>query len=159
MSTPYIVKVLAERPQAELRATQAEARARIVELQVEVDQIDQALHIQSQQARRTSRPARKPSRSGDTREGVLSAIGAAGDGTISPSQIVATVQAAGSTVTAGAIRNMIRRLVDEREVDKVRDGEYRLASRNGSTGESHAGPTENGASQPLSTAGQPQEGA
>lgn len=158
MSTPYIVKVLAERPEAELRATQAEARAKIVEQQVVVDQIDQALQFKAQQARRTSRPARKPSRSGDTREGVLNAIGTAGSGTISPSQIVAAVQAGGSTVTAGAIRNMIRRLVDEREVEKVRDGEYRLASRNGNESNPFMGPPENGASQPLSAAGQPQEG-
>lgn len=157
MSTPYIVKVLAERPEAELRARQEEARAKIVELQVEVDQFEQALQMRAQQTRRGSRSARKPSRGGDTREGVLNALRAAEPDATSPAEIVAAVKAGGSQVSPGAIRNMLRRLVDEGEAEKVREGVYKLASRNGSSGESDAGRSENGTGEPLSTATGSQE--
>lgn len=152
VSTPYIVKILAERPEAELRATQAQARAAIVELQVEVDQIDQALRIQAQQARRSSRPARKANHGGDTRESVLNALRDAEPGTTSPAAIVAAVKAEGSSVTAGAIRNMIRRLVDEGEAERVSEGVYKLASRMRVQSDAFAEPTENGEGPPSSLA-------
>jgi len=155
----YVVSLLAERPEHELREIRGKARADVDRLLVEIDLMDQALAKQAQQAaRRTPRSTRRASASGGTREMVLNTLGAAGGDTTSPAQVIAALREGGSTVKSGAIRNMIRRLVDEGEVVRVGEGAYKLPSRNGSTGESHTGPSENGASEPPFTAAQPQEG-
>lgn len=154
----YVVSLLAERPEYELREIRGQARAEVDRLLVEIDQIDQALAKQAQQAaRRTPRSTRRASASGGTREMVLNALGAAGDDTTSPAQVIAALRNGGSTVQSGAIRNMIRRLVDEGEIVRVGEGAYKLPSRNGSSAESDSG-AENGASEPPLTATQPQEG-
>ncbi len=71
--------------------------------------------------------------------------------------MIASLRAAGSTVQPGAIRNMIRRLVDEGEAVRIREGAYKLPSRNGSSAESNAGPTENETTEPPFTATESQE--
>lgn len=143
----YVVSLLAQRPEHELREIREKAHAEVARLQVEIDQIEQAIAKQAQQAaRRAPRSSRRASASGGTRELVLNAVGQADGDTISPAQIIAALRAAGSSVTAGAIRNMIRRLVDEGEVVRIREGAYKLTSRNSSSGESHTGPSENEAS-------------
>ncbi len=154
----YVVLLLAERPEHELREIHAKARAEAAQLQVEIEQIEQALAWQAQQqARPPARPSRRNGASGGTRDRVVHAIGAADDDTISPAQIIAALRAGGSPVTAGAIRNMIRRLVDEGEVVRIREGAYKLTSRNGSPREPNLGPTKNEAGEPPSTATQLQE--
>lgn len=129
----YVVSLLSERPEDELRTIREKASAEVARLQVEIDQIDQALAKKAQQAtRRSPRTSRRASASGGTRELVLNAVGAAGSGTVSPAQIIASLRGAGSSVSAGAIRNMIRRLVDDGEVVRIREGAYKLPSQNGS---------------------------
>jgi len=155
----YVVSLLAQRPEDELREIREKAREEVARLQVEIQQIEQALAKKAQSAaRRTPRSARRASASGGTRELVLTAVANATDDTISPAQIVAAVHEAGSTVKSGAIRNMIRRLMDDGEVVRIREGAYKLPSRNGSSGESHAGPSENESDEPLFTAVSSQEG-
>jgi hypothetical protein len=150
--TQYVVSLLAERPEYELRTIHEEARAEVRRLQVEIEQIEQALAKQAQrQARRAPRPSRRKTASGGTRERVLQAVRNADD-TISAAEVIATLHAGGSSVTSGAIRNMIRRLVDDGEIVRIGAGAYKLTSRNGSSAESNAGPTENGTGQPLSAA-------
>jgi hypothetical protein len=157
--TQYVVSLLAERPEDELRAIHEKARAEVARLQVEIDQIEQALAKQAQQqARRSPRPSRRKTASGGTRERVLEAVRGADD-TISAAQIIAALRESGSSVTSGAIRNMVRRLVDDGEIVRIREGAYKLTSRNGSDAEPTSGPTENGAHVPLSTVAVAPEGA
>lgn len=158
MSSQYIVSLLAQRPSEELRDTVAKVEEEIARLQIEADQMRQALRLQAQQARRTTRPARRGSGSGDTRSQVLDAVRHASPNSITPAAVVAAVKAEGSSVTKGAIRNMLRRLVDDGEVERVSEGIYRLPSRNGSSPESNTGSPENEAEEPLLTAVRPQEG-
>jgi hypothetical protein len=154
----YVVSLLAERPEHELQAIREKARAEVERLQVEIDQIDQALAKQQQAARRTPRRGRRSSASGGTRERVLGAVAAADGDTISPAEIIAALRSEGSTVTSGAIRNMIRRLMDEGEIVRIREGAYKTTSQNGSAEEPNLGPTENEGGEPLSPATHPQEG-
>jgi hypothetical protein len=156
----YIVSLLAQRPESELREIREKARAEVARLHVEIEQIEQALAKQAQhQARRSARPNRRKSTSGGTRERVLTVVGAATEDTTSPAQIVAAVRAQGVTVSSAAIRNMIRRLVDEGEIVRIREGAYKLTSRNGSASqESDAERSENGTAEPLLTAATAQEG-
>ena len=156
----YVVSLLAQRPEHELREIHQKAHAEVERLKLEIELIEQAIAKQAQQAaRRAPRPSRRrASASGGTRERVLNAVGAGNGDTVSPAQIIAALRSDGSSVTAGAIRNMIRRLVDEGEVVRIREGVYKLASRNGSSAESNAGPTENGTTEPLLTATEAQEG-
>lgn len=143
-----VVSLLADRPENELRKMLARAQADVARLQgelarvqVEVEQLEQAL---AKQSRRES----APSRSGETREQVLEAFRAS-PGIARPAGIIDTLHAAGVTVSAGAIRNMIRRLVDEGIVEQLGGGQYRLASRNDSALEASTGPSENGGGQSL----------
>jgi hypothetical protein len=155
--TQYVVSLLSERPEHELRAIHDEARAEVARLQVEIEQIEQALAKQAQrQARRAPRSSRRKTASGGTRERVLEAVREAPD-TISAAEVITTLRTGGSSVTSGAIRNMIRRLVDDGEIVRIRAGAYKLTSRNGSQEEPDAGPTENEAVGPPLTAPAPQE--
>ncbi len=150
-----VVSLLAERPEAELRKmlgrTQTELarlRGEVARAQVEVDQVEQALARQSRQT--------GPSRGGETREQVLDAFRSAPD-IARPAGIIDTLHAAGVTVKAGAIRNMIRRLVDEGMVEQLGGGQYRLASRNDAQPDARTGPHENEAVGSLLTTTGPQE--
>lgn len=130
------------------------ARDDLARAKVELDLIERALSKQTRSGQRTSSVHK---RAGDTREAVLQAM-ADGPLTISPAQIIAAVHASGSSLKKGTIRAMIRRLVDEEQVKRIAEGQYQLASRNGSSGESNAGSTENEATEPRFTAAEPQEG-
>ncbi len=79
------------------------------------------------------------------------------DEPVSPAAIIAHLEDTGGSPTRGAVHTMISRLVAKEELARVGQGLYKLASRNGSSEESNAGPTENGAEEPLLTAAQPQE--
>lgn len=147
----YVAALLAERPAHELLESRAKAQAELARLTVEVEQIDQALAKQAQQqARRPGTRGRRKGASGGTRERVIQVVRAAPGDTISPAQIIAAMRADGSSVSSGAIRNMIRRLVEEGDIDKVREGVYKLASRNGSS-PPNPGPTEIEGHGPLLT--------
>ena len=157
--------LLAERPESELRkmlagaqATRDRLEADIARVGVEVQLIEEAL---AKQTRRGSRSASRGT--GSTRRGtrdlVLDAFAETVPGPSSPAQIVQAAHAQGATVTGGAIRNMIGRLVDEGLIDRVGEGEYNLASRNGVHPDAPSGPSENEAGDPLFAGTEPQEGA
>jgi hypothetical protein len=146
----YVVSLLAQRPAHELQESRDKARAEVARLTVEIEQIDQALAKQGQrQSRRSGPRGRRKGVSGGTRERVLDAVRSAPEDTITPAQIIAAVREGGAIVGAPAIRNMIRRLMDDDEIVRIREGVYKLASRNGSSVESNSGPTENGNRVPL----------
>jgi hypothetical protein len=151
----YVVSLLAERPEHELRATQDKARAEVERLQVEIELIEQALQ---RQTRRTPRVSRSTTDGSSTRARVLDVFRARADEVVSPANVIAALREDNVTVSSGAIRNMIRRLVDDHEIEKLREGAYKLASRNGANPDAEPGLSENGAGEPPSTATQPQEG-
>jgi hypothetical protein len=158
----YLVSLLAKQPESELRtmqekvrADQAKARAEIERLQLEDELIEDALE---RQTRRTPpRAGRRSGGDGSTRARVLNVFRTHPDGVVAPASVIAALRASGSTVSSGAIRNMIRRLVEEQEVEKLREGAYKLASRNGVSPDADSGHSENGAGEPLSMVTQPQE--
>jgi hypothetical protein len=93
------------------------AREALQRAQVELDLIDRAI----------ARKARKGQGPGNaTREAVQAAFS---DGReLTPAEVIEAVQAIGITVKDGAIRAMIRRLAEEKELDKLPHGRYRGAS-------------------------------
>lgn len=154
-----VISLLAERPEAELRKMLARAqqelarlRGEIAHSEVEVHQMEQALALQAR------REAGSSAQRGETREQVLEAFRAA-SGVTSPAQIIEALRSEGATVGSGAIRNMIRRLVDDGAIERVSDGKYQLPSRNGTDPNPFLRSLENEAGEPLSAATQPQEGS
>jgi len=154
-------------PEDELRAMQSKSetertsvREALARVDVELAQITEALELKARRVTPKSpqRGARRPTRPGATQKRILDAVARLPQ-PVSPAEIIAEMEATGPAGNRGTIHNAIGRLVKIGALDRPDVGQYQLASRNGSSEESHAGPTENGASQPLSTAGQPQEGA
>ena len=97
-----------------------------------------------------------PSRPGATQKRILDAVARLPQ-PVSPAEIIAEMEATGPAGNRGTIHNAIGRLVKTGALDKPDVGQYQLASRNGSLGESHTGPSENGTNQPPSTAEVSQE--
>lgn len=166
--TPTVVDLLAKSSQAELhvmqstlereRARNDSERARIdahgARIAFELEQISEAL---ARQSRDVAEPQseRRPTR-GATQKRILNAVANLPQ-PVSPAQIIEEMEANGPAGNKGTIHNAIGRLVKIGELHKPAMGQYQLASRNGSSGESHTGPSENGAEEPLSTAAQPQK--
>jgi Fe2+ or Zn2+ uptake regulation protein len=159
-----VVALLAERPETELRTMQSRLEAERARVESERARIEFELEQITEAIARKSRPAakpkggRRPTRPGATQKRILDAVARLPQ-PVSPAEIIAEMESHGPAGNRGTIHNAIGRLVKTGRLDKLDVGQYQLASQNGSTGESHAGPSENGTSQPLSTAGQPQEGA
>ncbi len=158
--------LLAERPEAELRKMLADAQtnrarleAEIARVGVEVDLIEEALAKQARRSLRSASRGMRSTRRGGTRDMVLDAFAETASAPTTPARVVQTVQAEGATVTAGAIRNMIGRLVEEGMVERIGEGEYKLASRNGVQPDAPPGPSENEADDPLFAGTEPREGA
>jgi hypothetical protein len=124
MST-MVVDLLAARPEDELREMLDKAAAQLRRLEVEVEQLEEALARQVRRSARAGGSARS-----DTRQRVLETIRDHG-GPMSPSQVIAALNAQDApTPKSGAIHNMMGRLV--REGDLVREGgQYDLPGRNG----------------------------
>jgi hypothetical protein len=154
-----IVTLLAERPTEELEALREKAYSERARVNVELQQFDEALAFKARRSppRSTSRSNARPARPGATQKRILAAVTKV-DGPVSPAQIIAEMQSHGATPSAGSIHNTIGRLVKNGLLTKLGAGQYQLASRNGSSAESNAGPTENETTEPLLTATGPQEG-
>lgn len=155
-----IVALLAQRPDPELREMQSKLEAKRAELETERGRIDfelgQVTDALAQQARRTGGRQsyrRRPARPGATQKRILDAAASA-DGPIRPVEIITAMEAKGATPSRGSIHNTIARLVKTGLLTKLGEGQYQLASRNGSPGgvEPNSGPTENETTEPLSTA-------
>jgi hypothetical protein len=109
--------------------------------------------------RRTRRGSRSPSRNSGTkkpagvpRAEVLAVAKSLGP-RMRPTDVRAAFNARGVEVTGEAIRQSMRRLRDEGQLRQLDDGEYELASANGSGTEPHSEAPRNGAETRASTAG------
>lgn len=118
-----LVDLLAARPEHELRKMRDKAAAQVKRLEVEIEQLDEALARQARRSARASGTARS-----DTRQRVLDVIRDHGE-PMTPSQVIAALNAQGTpTPKSGAIHNMMGRLVHEG--DLVREaGQYDLPGR------------------------------
>lgn len=157
-----VASFLARLDEAELRTMQsaleadgARVDAERARINVELEQIGEALARQSRPAAK-SKGGRRPTRQGATQKRILDAVARLPQ-PVSPAQIIAEMESHGPAGNRGTIHNAIGRLVKTGRLDKPGVGQYQLASRNGSTGESHAGPSENGTGEPLLPAAQSQE--
>lgn len=138
MTPSLIVELLAERPEADLKRLRDRYIAQKRRIDVEIEQVDEALAKQSR--RRGSRTAARANGSyapGSTRELVLKALRERGAST--PAEIRAGFEQEGRS--AKSVYNMLKTLMDKGEIVRVDDGVYELASDNGS----HAGEPSSGA--------------
>lgn len=158
-----VVALLAERPEAELREMQSKLSAKqahletdLARVQFELEQIIEALQTRGSGSRAGQR--RRPAPPGATQKRILDAVASA-DGPISPAQIIAAMEATGAPAPSrGSIHNTIGRLVKNGLLTRLGEGQYELASRNGSEPNPFIEGLENEAGEPLSTVTQPQEG-
>ena len=148
-ATSMIISLLAERPEDELRKLQREIQQELARLEVEAQQVEQALARKTR--RSPSRSTRRAPKAGGTRKRLLDAV-AAHDGPISPSEIIDALRQQGVTVSAGSIHNMIGRLTRGGELTRVAEGQYTLASQDNSEPEASVEPSSNGEAPPLSLA-------
>lgn len=166
MPSPVVTHLAAVTPESELQAMQrrseadrASIRTALARADVELAQITEALELKTHRAtpKPSHRSTRSPGRTGATQKRILEAVARLPQ-PVSPAEIIADMDAHGGAGNRGTIHNAIGRLVKIGQLDKPDVGQYQLASRNGSTGESHTGPTENGTGEPLSTAASAHEG-
>jgi hypothetical protein len=154
MGTSLVVDLLAQRPEAELRAKREEAELTVQRLQVEIQQLDEALARVARRAGRTAQGGLKT----DTRRRVLQIVGDHG-GPVSPAEVIEQLHAQDlPTPKNGAIHNMIGRLARDGVLARVGDGLYDLPGRNGANGAA-SGLSEIDAHEPPSTATARHEGA
>jgi hypothetical protein len=152
-----IATLLAERPTEELEALRDRAHAERARVDVELQQFEEALALKARRAPRSTGQRSGVARPGVTQKRILAAVRRF-DGPVSPAQIIAEMESRGSTPSKGSIHNTIGRLVKNGLLTRLGEGQYQLASRNGSSAESDAGPTENESTEPLSLATGSQEG-
>jgi len=160
-----IASFLARLDEAELRTMQsaleadgARVDAERARINVELEQIGEALARKSRPAPKSKSAGRRTPRPGATQQRILDAVARLPQ-PMSPAEIISEMEKAhGTAGNRGTIHNAIGRLVKIGELNKLDVGQYQLASRNGSSAESDTEPAENGASEPPFTAAQPQEG-
>jgi hypothetical protein len=131
-----VVQLLSERPSAELEGTRDRLRNDLNRITVELEQVEEAIRLQSRPARSSHRPGGHRSRGKvSTRERVLAVVGAS-DRPIGPAAIRRGMEAEGGFVpTGGSLYATVKRMTEQGELRKVADGEYTLplktASANG----------------------------
>jgi len=131
MPTSLVVDLLAQQPEEELLALRAEAERAVQRLQVEIEQIDEALARVGR--RRTARDSQGGPKT-STRRRVMDVIGEGGRA-MSPAEVIEALNAQNlPTPKSGAIHNMIGRLAREGDLAKVGDGLYDLPGRSGANG-------------------------
>jgi hypothetical protein len=129
MTHSLIVELLAERPESDLRDLRARYIAQRQRVDVEIEQIDEALTKQAKRRGGKASARQNGSRPvGSTRELILGALREKGRS--SPAELRAGFEQEGRS--AKSIYNMLRTLTLEGEVVRVADGLYELASDNGS---------------------------
>ncbi len=129
--------------QAALEADGARVDAERARINVELDQVREALARRARpMARRTQgrRPARRP---GETQQRILDAVARLPQ-PVSPAQVIANMEEHGVTGNRGTIHNAIGRLVKTGQLVRLGEGQYKLASTNGSSPESSVEATSSG---------------
>jgi predicted HTH transcriptional regulator len=144
-----VVNLLAQLSEAELREMLSKLETEQARVTVEVEQVTEALSRKTRRsgARPTQRSTHRPARPGATQKRILEAV-ASSDGPISPAQIIAAMEAKGTTPSRGSIHNTIGRLVKNGLLTRLGEGQYQLASRE----DSDSGPSRNGEGPPRSMA-------
>jgi hypothetical protein len=150
-----VVQLLAQRSPAELEGMRDRLRTDLNRLTVELEQVQAAIKAQRPRKASGHTAPRRSHGKASTRERVL-AIVAASEAPIGPAAIKRAMEAEGGFVPqGGSLYSTVKRLTEQGELHKVADGEYTLPALNGTD----AGPTENGARAPQSTAATASEGA
>lgn len=155
-----VVTLLAERPEDELRDLRKKAQMELARVQVEVEQIDEALarKRRGSGARQGRRP--RGTRSGNTVKLVENVFRSQPETEMSPSEVMGRLEDLGTPPSStSAVYNAVRRLQERGTIMKVDDGLYRLASRNGPPREGRVGPDEIQTTESLSPATESDEGA
>lgn len=145
--------------QSKSEAERAGIQETLARVEVELAQIAEALELKARRSapRSAHRTARRPSKPGATQKRILDAVARLPQ-PVTPAEVIAEMASDGSPAgNKGTIHNAIARLVKSGALVKLDVGQYQLASRNGSSGESHTGPTENEPTEPLLTATGAQE--
>lgn len=140
MAKSLVSELLAERPAEELRELRGRADAALRRLQVEIEQIDEAIQAQAKRANMATRAKRNKmprGRASNTREAVLGVLEVMKGEPIKPVDIHRSIASGGGpTPSLGSIHNMLGNLVEANVVTRLGEGYYKLASSNGSGGES-----------------------
>jgi len=127
--------------QSSLEADRARVEAEATRIGLELDQVTEALTRKARPGTRQQRnTGRRPSRPGATQGRIMDAIKRIPQ-PASPAQIIADMEGRGIIGNRGTIHNAIARLVKNGELDRVGEGQYQLASPNGSGEEPHENAT------------------
>lgn len=122
--TSPIVTLLAQRSDEELESMRTKAQDLLSQTQAELDLIERAL------ASKKPKRARRVTRKGDTKKRVLAFIANSAE-PIGPADVRDGLNATGEPIGSSAIYNTFKRLHDAGEIERVGDGLYRIAARNG----------------------------
>jgi hypothetical protein len=145
-SMTTVADLLAARPEHELRELLDKTAAQLKRLEVEIEQLQDAL---ARQARRSGRGRAGGGRS-NIRERVFEILERA-PGPLTPKQILAAMGE--DTPRREALYNTLSRMASEREGLLVRaDGAYKLAGRDVAPSGDVSNPDQNGGGGPLSMA-------
>jgi uncharacterized protein YigA (DUF484 family) len=125
--TSPIRSLLAQRSTDELDAMRDQTQRRLDQTQAELDLIEEVLA--------DKKPKRAPRASrGDTKRRILNFIANSSE-PVGPAQVRDELNETGPEIGSSAIYNMIRRLHLAGDLEKVGDGLYQLAARNGDRAE------------------------
>lgn len=157
-TSSLIVDLLAERPTHELERMREQARETASRLQVEMDQIEEALAKQAR-SKQVRRPSRQGTGSGSTgaKAKILEMLSTSAQ-PLSPAEIERGLAGAGIKTTRGAIHTALGRAMKAGQVKRVAEGRYTAASSGGDSRAATTGHNQNGA-ETLSFAATPQEGS
>lgn len=135
-----VVDVLAARPEHELRALREQTAAQLKRLEVELEQLDDALARQTRRSGRASGGGRS-----HTRERVLEVLEEA-PGPLMPKHILAAMGEAAPR--REALYNTLSRMVSDGVLERD-EGEYKLAGRDAAGSGDVSNPDQNGGGGPL----------
>lgn len=134
-----IATLLAQRSVDELENMRAKASETMEAAKAELAWIDEAL------SRKKPKQKRRMTRKGDTKKRVLDFIASAPE-PIGPAEVRDGLNATGEPIGSSAVYNTFKRLHDAGEIERVDNGLYRIAARNGRRANEIGGP------EPLSMA-------
>jgi len=137
-SSPIAV-LLKQRSVDELEAMRAKAAEAMQGAKAELQMIEDAL------AEKRPKQKRQRTRRGDTKKRILGFLADAAE-PVGPAEVRDALAATGEPVGSSAVYNTFKRLHDAGEIERVDEGLYKLAARNGHRAKEIGGP------EPLSMA-------
>jgi hypothetical protein len=165
MPGDLFLELLLKHSAARLRELYAEADEKVRQGELERGYISRALQVKggdaTQPARVDAPPRKTSAKPGAAREPIIEIAQSDAEHVWLPSEMRNLLQDRyGLDIPTGTIRAAMKRLLEEKVLARPTDSPngFKLASRNGSSAESNAGPTENGATEPLLPATGPHKG-